>query len=94
MVKLFICLMSFIVAISADVESVESTLQSTPTTLSIQINEFKSRYGVALSDPMGHSRKLNKPVLYLIYAPWSNTYQVFDRDSMNDPIIFEIYELV
>ena len=85
--------MSFIVSIGADVESVQSTLQSTPTTLSIQINKFKSRYGVALSDPLGHSRKLNKPVLYLIYAPWSNTYQVFDRDSMNDPIIFEYMNL-
>ena len=87
------CLLGFITCISAEIESVESTPQSTSSTLSVLINEFKSQYGVALSNPLNYSRKVNKPVLYLIYAPWSNTFQVFNRDAINDPVIYEYMNL-
>ena len=62
-------------------------------TLSVLIAEFKSQYGVALSNPLNYSQKVNKPVLYLIYAPWSNTFQVFNRDAINDPLIYEYMNL-
>ncbi len=93
MVKTLICLLCFITYANAEIESVESTVESTSTTLLAQIHEFKSKYGLALSDPLSYSRKVNKPLLYLIFAPWSNTFQVFDRDSMNDPIIYEYFSL-
>ena len=89
MVKFLICLMGFITCVNAEIESVESTPQSTSSTLSVLIAEFKSQYGVALSNPLNYSQKVNKPVLYLIYAPWSNTFQVFNRDAINDPVIYE-----
>ncbi len=89
MVKILICLFYFSTCIYAEIESVESASETTSTTLLAQIQEFKSRYGAALSDPLNYSRRANKPVLYLIFAPWSNTFQVFQRDSITDPLIYE-----
>lgn len=92
MVKTLIFLSFIIISFAEEVQENESKSNTTVTT-NADFNNFKTKYSVALSDPFSYSKSISKPVIYIIYAPWSATYKSFQESSLTDPLIKEYLRL-
>lgn len=93
MVIHLVCFMFLVLLNYANVPTQEISQDQTQSTSNAQFEQFKNQYSVALSDPFSYSRIKQKPVLFVIFATWSNTYEIFQKNYINDPLIREYLSL-
>lgn len=92
MVKTLIFLLSLLISFAEEVQENKSESSTTVST-DTNFENFKAKYSVALSDPFSYSKSTAKPLMYIIFAPWSATYESFRENSLTDPLIKEYLRL-